>query len=381
VSDHLRARTLLPAIVVLAAAGIIAKGDRFFPAYLYAFLFWIGVPIGCLCLLMIQYLTGGRWGLVIRRILEAGTRTLPVMAVLFVPLVFGLRHSYVWARPESVTDEALRHILEHKRMYLNPGFFVARAVFYFAVWTTLMFFMNRWAVRLDAGRDRRIERRMRSVSGGGLVLMGLTITFSSIDWAMSLDPRWQSTIYGILFMVGNVLCAFAIAILAVTALRDDERLRSHLTAETTHDLGKLLLAFTMLWAYVHLSQFLIVWSANLPDEITWYMRRTAGVWGVLAFVVMVLQFALPFPMLLSRNLKRTPDRLARVAVFVLAGRMCDLFWIVAPAFDPPVAGPHILDAVTLVGIGGIWYGAFAIELGRRPLIPQHDIELEPAHVA
>jgi hypothetical protein len=380
--DRLSPKALIVGTVALVAAiaGGFAEPARFFDAYLYAFLFWCGVPVGCLCLLLIQYLTGGRWGKVIRRVLEAGTRTLPFVAMAFIPVLLGLKHIYIWADPGAVTDKTLQHLLAHKRPYLNPLFFTARAIFYFGVWCTISHFLNRWSALLDNGPNLRIERRLRSLAGGGLLLMGLTITFGSgIDWAMSLDPRWQSTIYGILFMVGNVLSAFTLVILVVTELRKQEPLRSALTAETTHDLGKLLLAFTMLWAYVHLSQFLIVWSANLPEEIPWYMRRMAGGWGVLAAVVLTVHFVLPFPMLLSRDLKRNPATLARIAALIFAGRLFDLFWVVAPAFQPLVAGPHWMDVLTLVGLGGLWLGSFTRELSRRPLLPQNDPELELIH--
>lgn len=379
--DLLRSRVFVAVALIAALAFGFANPERFLSAYLYAFLFWVGVPIGSLCLLMIQYQTGGRWGMTIRRILEASTRTLPVMALLLLPILFGLRHLYSWARLDSISEASLRHVIEHKRLYLNPAFFTVRAVFYFAVWYALSFFLNQWSVRLESGRDLRLERRVRSLSGGGLVLMGLTITFASIDWAMSLDPRWQSTIYGILFMVGNVLSAFSIAILVVTAQTRPDSKTAALDRETSHDLGKLLLAFTMLWAYVHLSQFLIVWSANLPEEIPWYLRRMSGAWGALAVAVGILQFILPFPMLLSRDLKRTPALLARVAGLILLGRLCDLFWVVGPAFSPPISGPHILDALALAAIGGIWVSLFTRQLARRPLLIPSDASLENAHSA
>jgi hypothetical protein len=386
--ERLRPKALIVGAGALALAlvgGGLSSPARLLPAYLYAFLLWAGVAIGCLCLLLIQHLTGGRWGRIIRRLLEAGARTLPFVAVAFLPIVFGMKQIYVWAafdaNAATVTDKGLHELLAHKHLYLNPIFFTVRAAFYFAVWCTISLFLNRWSARLDDGPNLRIERRLRGLSGGGLVLMGLTITFASIDWAMSLDPHWQSTIYGILFMVGNVLSAFTIVILLITALRQQEPIRSFLSPETTHDLGKLLLAFTMLWAYVHLSQFLIVWSANLPEEIPWYMRRMEGGWGVLGAVVLALHFVLPFPMLLSRDLKRKPETLARIAGLIFAGRMCDLFWVIGPAFGPNVSGPHWLDALTVIGLGGLWLGLFARELSRRPLVPLNDPLLQPAHSA
>jgi hypothetical protein len=383
--ERLRTKALIvgAGALLLALAAGFSNPSQFFAAYLYAFLFWCGVPVGCLCLLAIQYLTGGRWGRLIRRVLEAATRTLPFAALAFLPVLFGLKHIYLWAAfysdPSVVTDKVVEHLLTHRRLYLNPLFFTLRAAFYFGVWCTIAYFMNRWSLRLDEGPNLRIDRRLRGLAGGGLVLLGLTITFgNAVDWAMSLDPHWSSTIYGILFMVGNVLTAFTLVILVVAQLSKYEPMRSYISPETTHDLGKLLLAFTMLWAYVHLSQFLIVWSANLPEEIPWYMERMRGGWGVLGATVLGLHFALPFPMLLSRSLKRHPEALARIAGIIFAARLCDLFWVIGPALR---SSQWWLDALAVIGLGGLWLGLFARELARRPLIHLNDPLLEPVHSA
>jgi hypothetical protein len=255
---------------------------------------------------------------------------------------------------------------------------VGRAVFYFAVWNALAFFLSRWSQRSDEGRDLfRIERRLRGLSGGALVLLGLTITFSSIDWGMSLDPYWVSTIYGILFMVGQVLSAFALAILVLAAFREEPAVARVLSRETVHDLGKLLFAFVLLWAYVQLSQFLIIWSANLPEEIPWYLRRMRHGWGALAILVAVVHFAVPFLALLSRDRKRDIVRLASVAAIVFAARVLDLFWIVAPSLERPAFYVHWMDVALLLGLGGLWLGLYARELARHPLVPQNHPELVP----
>jgi hypothetical protein len=377
---QVRQKAVIVGAVALGATlvGAFLDSTQFFRSYLLAFLFWNGAALGCLCLLLIQHLTGGRWGAVLSRFLEAGGRTLPYLGVLFLPLLFGLEQLYPWAS----TDPRQDAILAHKAIYLNARFFTVRAIFYFIVWSSLAYFMTRWSFRLDQGRDLRLERRLRSLSGGGLVLLGLTITFAAIDWGMSLTPHWFSTIYGILFMVAGVLEAFTLVILLLTAIRNDAPLRAVLTDELRHDLGKLLFAFNMLWAYIHLSQFLIVWSANLPEEIPWYLVRTSGGWALLGLAIVVLHFAIPFATLLSRETKRDPLRLARVAGLVLFARFLDLFWVLAPSFEAPhVHFIHWMDVTAVVGLGGIWVFLFARELARGPMLPQSSPELADAHAS
>lgn len=369
----LRRNALVVGGVALAAALVGAFFDptQFLRSYLLGFLFWAGIAVGCLSIAFITRLTGGAWGAAVSRLLEAGTRTVVWTAFLFIPVLLGLSRLYVWAQPEVVAGDPL---LQHKALYLNPVGFVVRAVFYFAVWAALAHFLNRWSWRLDESLDpvaaRQVGRRLRGLAGGGILLLGLTITFSSIDWAMSLDPHWFSTIYGLIFMVGQVLSAFTLVILLVSTLGGEVRLREAIPAQTIHDLGKLLLAFVMLWAYIHLSQFLITWSGNLPEETPWYLNRLQGGWQHLARLLIALHFVLPFLLLLSRDLKRDVRRLAFVAGLLFVMRFVDLYWLVAPAFGAGKGfAPHWLDVATPLGLGGLWMAAFARELGRRPLLP------------
>jgi hypothetical protein len=350
---------------------------HFFRSYLLAFLFWVGVGIGCLSLLCIQHLTGGRWGFVIRRLLEAGARTLPFAAIAFLPLALGIGTLYPWADRATVQADP---ILAHKSVYLNTWFFIARSLFYFGAWSALAFFLTHWSYRLDKGPNVRVERRMRGLAGGALVVLGLTITFSAVDWGMSLEPHWFSTIYGILFMVGQVLQAFTLLILVLAAVREHEPFRRLIDRDVVHDLGKLLLAFVMLWTYIHLSQFLIVWSANLPEEITWYMKRLTGGWSWLAATLIAAHFVLPFLALLSRGLKRNLSSLATVAALVFGARYLDLLWVVGPALGRPHLMLHWMDLALFAGLGGLWLALFARELLAHPVVPQHDstFAAEPA---
>ena len=369
-------RALIVGAIALVACviGAVQNPTEFLRSYLLAFLFWSGVGIGCLSLLVIQHLTGGRWGLLIRRLLEAGSRTLPFVALAFLPILLGVSRLYHWADPSAVREDA---ILKHKSLYLNPGFFAARAVFYFLIWGVVGYFLTLWSYRRDSGPDQRLERRLRGLSGGGIVLSGLAITFSSIDWAMSLDPHWFSTIYGIVFMVGQTLSAFTLVILVVFALSDEEPFRRFISKETVHDLGKLLFAFVMLWAYIHLSQFLIIWHANIPEEIPWYLRRIQGGWKYLAWVIVAVHFVVPYLALLPRSTKRNLPRLATVAAILFAARWLDLYWLVAPSLDRPRLSLHWMDLAAAVALGGLWLWLFARQLAGRPLVPQHQADLQP----
>jgi hypothetical protein len=373
----LRARATVvgvAAALLCFAGGVFAGVEQFGKSWLFGFLFWMGITLGCLALSMIQYLTGGTWGAVIRRILEGGVRALPLMALLFLPIVFTIGHVYPWAHPGNDP------ILLAKVSFLNPGMFIARSVVYFAIWWALAHFMTSWSLRLDREVSPRLEGKLSGLSGAGLVILAVTITFSSVDWAMSLDPHWFSTVYGVLFMVGDVLGAMALVIVTISVLARERPLVQVLRPTQIHDLGKLMFAFVMLWAYISFSQFLIIWSGNLPEEIPWYLKRFSGGWEYLALSLVVFHFAAPFLLLLSRPLKRRTKSLAPVAAAVLGARVLDLFWLVGPDLHGGHGTEshfalHWMDAAALVGIGGLWLAAFARALATRPLVPVGDPEI------
>jgi hypothetical protein len=291
------------------------------------------------------------------------------MAVLFVPLAFGLPYLYVWARPEAVAHDEL---LQHKSVYLNVPFFLFRAAFYFAVWITIARFLNRWSLEQDTRPDAGLTRRLEMLSRAGLMLYGLTETFAAIDWAMSLDPHWSSTIYGILFMGGQGLAAFAFAIPVAALIARRPPLSRIIRPDQFHDLGKLMLAFVMLWAYFSFSQFLIMWSGNLPEEIPWYLRRMQGGWFWVGILLVLSHFILPFVVLLSRDVKRRPRALAAVAGALILARFLDIFWLVRPLPGATGLELHWLDFVTPFALGGVWLWVFVWQLGARPLVPMND---------
>jgi hypothetical protein len=376
------------AALAVCALGFVVDRDHFFRAYLIGYLLWLGIALGSLALLMVHHQSGGAWGIMIRRILEAAARTLPLLAVLFLPLLLGLGDLYPWTHPDHVEHDA---VLQHKSLYLNTPFFLARTVFYFASWIGLAWILNRWSKAQDEG-NLLATRRMQLISGGGLVLYGLTITFASVDWVMSINPHWFSTMFGFLFMGGQGLAALAFSIVVATLLWRGP-LHGAYNAGHFHDLGKLMLAFVMLWAYFHFSQYLIIYSGNLVEEIPYYIDRTTGGWQYVALSLVVFHFAAPFMLLLSRDLKRSAPRLVLVALAILVMRAIDLMFMVSPEFDPGGANRHLLppgdahgshlfvhwlDVAALIGIGGVWLWAFLTQLAARPLLPLRDPQLAPA---
>ncbi len=374
-SDHVLHRVQSGSLVVAGIGilgcliGVFAARQQFFQAYLISYLFFIGLALGSMAILMIQYITGGAWGAVIRRLLESSTRTLPLMAVLFLPIALGLGDLYEWARPEHVAHDP---ILQHKSLYLNVPFFLGRAVFYFAAWITTAYFLNRWSREQDAAADPRLTRRLEMLSRGGLLLYALTMTFASMDWGMSLEPHWFSTLYGVMFMGGQGLSTFAFVIPMAALLAERQPFARIISPAHFHDLGKLMLAFVMLWAYFALSQYLIIWSANLPEEIPFYLTRTKGGWEWVAAVLVIVHFVMPFLVLLSRDLKRHARAVSIVALVLIVARFVDLFWLLRPGVVSEGFAIHWLDPAAAAAIGGMWMWLFVSQLKTRPVLPLND---------
>jgi hypothetical protein len=371
---RLQQRALTVGILGLALMmfGASASPAQFFRSYLVGYLFALGVTLGCLGLLMLQHLTGGHWGVVIRRPLESATRTLPVLAVLFVPLGFGLRQLYAWTGPME------KSLSRFQMSYLTIPGFLTRAAIYFAIWILLMLLLNSWSLQQDARPERALRRKLQMLSGPGIILYVFTMTFAAVDWVMSLSPHWSSTIYGFLFVGGQAVSAMALMIAVAVLLGQSEPMSGILQPRHLHDLGKLLLAFVMLWAYFAFSQLLIIWAGNLPEEIPFYVKRLRGGWGALGVLILLFHFALPFFLLLSRDLKRSARLLPRLAIAVIFMRLVDLFWMTAPEFSPDAFRVHWMDVAAPAGIGGIWLAYFAWQLKGRPLLPLGDPELAEA---
>jgi hypothetical protein len=344
---------------------------QFFRSYIVAYIFWLAIPVGSLAFLMLHFLVGGGWGVMIRRLLESATRTLPLVALLFVPLLFGLQAVYPWAAPgHGAGDEMLRQ----KSAYLNVPFFVARTVLYLALWGALAYLLNRWSREQDASAELPAGKRMRRLSGPGLLIYLFTMSFASVDWIMSIEPHWYSTAYGVIWIINQGVAALAFAILGLTWLAAREPLATRLRPSHFHDLGNLLLAFIMLWAYMMFSQYLIIWSGNLAEEIPWYIARNQGAWRWLPPLLVIFHFFVPVFLLLMRDIKRNRSALVWVAAGILVMRLLDTYWMIVPGFQNSAV--HWLDATLMIGIGGLWLGVFLWQLEKMPLLPMHVALLE-----
>jgi len=374
---RIRTRALLTAGVgaALCILGAILDLTQIFRSYLVAFFFWLSIALGCLGIQMLQHVAPGGWGAVVRRPLEAASRTLPKLALLFVPILLGLPHLYPWARPEVIREDAS---IAHKAYYLNLPFFVWRMVVYFALWAGFAYALSRMSLAQDKTGDPYLSRRMRTVSAVGLIFYCVTTTFASIDWLMSLNPHWYSTIYGVYIIGGQAVSAMSFAILVMLFLADRSPIARAVRAQHFHDFGKMLLAFVMLWAYFAFSQFLVIWAGNLPEEVPYYADRTRDGWRWVSLALVLFHFALPFLLLLSRDIKRSAPRLAAVAGILLVMRWVDIYWLVTPAFHPEGIALHWLDLAATVAVGGIWIYLFAGELETRPLLPIQDPLLKEA---
>jgi len=373
--------------LVVSIIGWITQPQDFFRSYLVAFLLVLGLSLGSLGLLMLQHLTGGDWGILIRRPLESATRVLWLVLAFSVPLPFGMKYLYTthtvgdetrigWLNPPPTGQEGQLSELQQK--YLTHNFFLLRLVIYFVIWIGLMWLFNRLSEEQDVNRDdRALRAQFKRWAGPGIILYVLAMTFAAIDWSMSLSPHWASTIYGFLFVAGQAISAMSLMIITVVMFSRSEPFSHVVQKRHLHDLGKLLFAFNMLWAYFSFSQLLIIWSGNQPEEITFYKSRLNGSWGVVAVMVLVLHFFIPFFALLSRDVKRNQAVLPKIAMWLIAMRFLDIFWLTRPEFTYH-ALPTLWDISTILALGGIWLWFFAVQLKQQPLLPLGEPKLAEA---
>lgn len=359
--------------LLLCAVGAFVDAAAFYQAYLVSFLYWIAFPLGSLAIVGVYHLSGGVWGLGIRRPLEASMTTIPLFLLLFVPIIVGMQTLYSWMTAEGDA------IIAAKSLYLNVPFWLIRAVVYFAIWSGAAWILYNTSRKQDETGDPDLPRILGRRSRLCLAFYVVAISFAAIDWSMSLDAHWFSTIYGMLFIAGQGLTGVAFSVIILRWLSQRTQIGEVTTPSTFNDLGNLLLAFVMIWTYMNLSQYLIIWSANLPEEVTWYIRRAEGGWQWYTVVLFILQFALPFATLLARDNKRNSQRLATLAIFILVMRFFDIYWLVIPEVRHGLTVSW-LDPVAFVGIGGIWIATLLWRLQKLPLLPLHD-HRDPRHHA
>ena len=355
--------------LLLCLLGWYLNPRQFFISYLFAELVWLGVTLGCMAFLMIHYLTGGTWGWPVRRMFEAAARTMPWVGLFFIPVFFGLHHLYPWNMPARVAAD---HVLARQHPYLSPFWFIVKAIFFFAVWIWMGLRLSKWSKEQDETLQVAAMKRLRKLSGPGLVIYPLTVTVTFVDWVMSLEPDWFSTIFPILVCIGQMLSGLAFVILLLAWIGPRSSLSEVIGKQTFDHLGTLLFAFVMLWAYMAFSQLLIIWSGDLPHEISWYLHRVAGGWRWVVVFLLLFHFFGPFFLLLSRQVKQTRRALAAVAGAMFIAHIIDVWWMVAPSFYPN--GIHVSwqDFTALLGIGGIWLFLFSRHLESKPLLPLND---------
>jgi hypothetical protein len=360
---------------VLSAIGYVTNPEQFFTSYLMAYMLVLGLTLGALAFSMIHQLSGGAWGVVARQSLGAATRVLPYVTLLFVPIAFGMPHLYEWTHADIVANDP---ILQGKQAYLNTPFFLVRAVFYFAVWNGLAFLLNKWSKEQDETGNPALPLRMQRLSAGGILAYGLCMSFASFDWVMSRDPHWFSTIYGALVMVGQGLITLAFQIVMLSWLSKRKPMSEALTPTYLGDLAGLMFAFVVLWAYMSFSQYLIIWSGNLPEEIMWYLHRMQGGWVPMGIVLVVFHFALPFFLLLMRGIKRRTGLVSKVAIAIIFARLLDLFWLIAPETHHDGLSVSWMDIVIPVTLFALFVGLYLQQLRQRPLLPVNDPQFEEA---
>ncbi|MGI9087407.1 MAG: hypothetical protein ACR2HH_06655 [Chthoniobacterales bacterium] len=348
---------------IVSLVGAFVSRTQFFQSYLIAWLFWSGLSFGALVIVMMQFLTGGLWGLAVRNFSTAAYRTIPWMAALFLPVLLGVHRIFGWSN--GARGEAPGY--HHKAQYLNVPFFTARALVYFIALIVVAFLLRKWT---PAQTDTKsVPTRLTVLSVIGLIAYVLCMNFAATDWVMSLDPAWYSTIFVEIFVAGQFLSALALMTALVTLFARHNSLGHAIPTKAFHDLGNMLLAFVIFWAYVSYSQFLIIWSGNLPKEISWYLERSRGGWQWLAGALVLAQFFLPFVLLLSRAAKKNRERLAGIASFIVCANILANFWLVAPSFHPSGLYIHWLDFTEWLALGGFWFALFFRYLKQQPLIP------------
>jgi hypothetical protein len=361
--------------ILLLICGAVTNPQQFFISYLFGYLFWLGLSIGCLNITMIHHLTGGRWGFPTRRVMEAAFSTLPLMTFLIIPIFFGLNDLYPWANSNILNESAT---LQKRLPYVTPIGFIIRSVVALLIWNTIAWCLRQRSLEQDKTQDPKPTRRLMNVSGPGIVISCLTVTFAYVDWIMSLEIQWFSTMFPVIVLAGQVLTAYAFCIIWQKLLEEVDGVLEIITPESYHQLGNLLLAFVMFWTYVSFGQLLIIYSGNLPREINWYLHRIAGNWTWIVGALALFHFFLPFFLLLFRSAKVRSNFLVRLAILIFIIHVVDVYWMIEPSFFQEDIHIHWLDFIAPLCVGSVWCLVFLWQLGRAPLLSLNDPRLVEA---
>jgi hypothetical protein len=359
--------------LVATLAGYFVDHSQFFFSYLTAYIFWLTVTLGALFFTMLHHLTGADWSIVLRRLLETVMMTLPLMAILFIPILFGLHDLYHWSHEDAVMADP---VLLKKSVYLNPVFFTIRAVIYFTIWILLARGLYKTSLAQDSGHQAEHTVKMRKISAPGMVLFALSITFAAFDWLMSLDAHWYSTIFGVYFFGGSLLAILSFLVIFGNLLRKKDIFADTITIEHYHDLGKFLFAFIIFWGYIGFSQYFLIWYANIPEETIWYQHRWAGSWSIVTMTIVFGHFLIPFVALMPRFVKRNLGALTFFAIWIMAMHWIDMYWLVMPSLNHYGAHFSWMDLTATLGIGGIFFWYFLQKYYKHPLVPIGDPRLD-----
>jgi hypothetical protein len=363
------------ALLGIAACAILgpANPKQFYFSWLVSFLFFLSLALGALFFVLIQYASQGAWGIVVRRIGETIFATIPLMAVLFIPIVLGLHELFEWSHPGVTEHDPL---LRWKEPFLNVRFFLIRAVIYFGFWSFVALFYYRLSRRQDTTGDQALSARLRRFAGPTIIVLALTQTFASVDWIMSLTPHWYSTMFGVYFFAGSFVGFIALLSVVTVVMRGTGLLDTIISAEHLHDIGKFLFAFTAFWAYIAFSQFFLIWYANLPEETIFFKARLEGSWKMVSMLLMAGHFGAPFLYLMGRAVKRRGSTLALGGAWLLAMHFVDLYWQVMPTLHPEGVRLSALDAAAFLAIGGCFVAAAGWLMKRQALVPIRDPRIQ-----
>ena len=355
--------------------GYFIRREQFFPSYLTAYVFWVTIGLGGLFFTLLHHLVDATWSVVLRRLTESVMATLPLMVIFFIPVIIGLHDLYHWSHADALAHDEL---LQKKAPYLNQTFFIIRAVIYFSVWYILARVLYKTSLKQDAKHDEQILVKLRRISGPGMLLFALTLTFAAFDWLMSLDPHWYSTMFGVYIFAGSLLSILAFVTLLVAFMRHFGILQAEVTIEHFHDLGKLLFAFTVFWSYIAFSQYFLIWYGDIPEETIWYRHRWENGWKYVSIAIVLGHFVIPFLVLLSRVPKRNVAIMTMMSVWILVVHGMDLYWVIIPNFQHHFhisVSEILIFAAAFTGVGGIFLFSFWKKFSSQPVIPVNDPKL------